>query len=425
MRISLLAIGTELLDGLVVENNSIAVSQELNKIGLALEQKMAVRDEKSGILAALNYLAQSSDIIIITGGLGPTEDDKTRECIAEFSGRKLQFDPSIIEMIKKKFSAMKMYMADENKNQAFVIEGSIVLNNPAGTAPGFIIPGRPLIASFPGVPSELAAMFPDFANYLELNFKIEKTFTSIYIRTIGLPESYLDEQLKILKKKGIVVGTIANFGQVDLRLDIPETDKNKALEIAKREMAEFPEIQNHIFSYDKNESIVMSVLKKLIAKNKKVLFAESCTGGLLSKLITDIPGSSAAFYGSLVVYDNKLKTKLLGVKEAALEKFGAVSFETAEGMLKGLKEIAEADYYLSVTGIAGPDGGTKEKPVGTIFIGFGKKDKTVLMHFRFNNQRDRNRNRTAMRVFEILWEDLTFGSLDFNHYTGLIEFRSR
>lgn len=423
MRIAVLAIGNELLDGLVVENNSIYLSKELSKIGLSVDQKMAVRDEKDKILSALAYLSGNSDIIIITGGLGPTEDDKTRETVAEFSGKKLNLDESILRWITGRFAHMKIKMAPENNKQAYVIEGSIVIPNPTGTAPGFILPGKPIITSFPGVPSELKTMLPDLLKYIQANYSIRKDISSVYFRTIGLPESYLDQSFKVLQNKGITVGTIAHFGQVDIRFDIPIAGKEKAMEIAKQELTAFPDIEKRVFSFNPEESIIEAVFHLLKAREKKVLFAESCTGGLLSKMITDIPGSSSVFLGSLVTYDNSLKQKILGVKNETLRSHGAVSFEAAREMLEGLKNIAAADYYISVTGIAGPDGGSPEKPVGTVFIGFGSKTQTVLMRFLFSAERDKNRDRSSMRVFEILWEALVYGSPDYKNYFGLIDFQ--
>jgi PncC family amidohydrolase len=224
------------------------------------------------------------------------------------------------------------------------------------------------------------------------------------------------------------VGTIASFGQVTLRFDSPEPDELKALAAAKTEISAFPDILNRVFTYERSVSIEKEILSLLTASGKKAFFAESCTGGLLSKLLTDIPGSSNAFLGSLVTYDNAIKTNCLRVSPDTLSRFGAVSSETAYEMLQGLETAARADYYLSVTGIAGPDGGSSQKPVGTVFIGLGRKDPKgklsgAVYRFGFQGSRETIRQRIAMKVFEILWLDLRYGKIDSNSINSLLEKR--
>jgi nicotinamide-nucleotide amidase len=424
MNVSILAIGNELLDGAVIESNSNTISEELQKIKLSILRKIIVRDSRDEIIDALEFLKSRSDIIIITGGLGPTEDDKTRESVALFLGKKLVFDPGIFGDISSKFLRLKVQMPLENRKQAEIIEGSLVLKNPRGTAPGFIISGPPVMAAFPGVPSELANMLPDFTEFLLKNYPIKKNNTSIYVKTIGDAESLLDETLKGMEDKSIVIGTVANYGQVDLRFDVPEADENKALEIVKNQIRAFPEICRHIFSYNRKDTIASAVLRKMKETKKHFITAESCTGGLVSKLFTDSPGSSEAFLGSVVTYDNILKNKVLEVPDAVLREHGAVSFECASAMLAGLRRITDADYYVSVTGIAGPDGGSSEKPVGTVYIGFAKGQEEAVIRFQFNGQRENIRYRSAMRVFEMLWEDLSFGAVNYHKLSSLAEIRT-
>lgn len=412
MNISILTIGSELLEGIVTDTNSNFLADSLLPLGLTVRRKIAVRDTEKDILEALNYLSSNSDIIITTGGLGPTEDDKTRECVAKFLNRKLEPDESVLQDITNKFQFMKIPMPDQNKKQALVIENSIIIPNTRGTAPGFIIPGKPLIAAFPGVPSELSELFPFLLDFIKRNYIFAKPYTSVYFKTIGTPESILDAKFTQLKEKNIIVGTIAHFGQVDIRFDIPESNEIKAFEIAQKEINKFPEIAGKVFSTSPHESIYAAVVKKLVAEKKKVILAESCTGGLISKLITDVPGSSAALLGSFVTYDNILKEKVLQVPFEILNTHGAVSFETAFAMIEGLQKIQISDYYISITGIAGPEGGSTDKPVGTVFIGFGKTNQTTVFKFKFNGGREIIRTRIATRVFEILWQDLLYGTID-------------
>lgn len=268
MHISFLSIGNELLDGMVSETNSCFAAKELSKIGLSLAQKISIRDIKSDINRVLGYLKDSSDIILVCGGLGPTNDDITRDCISEFTGKRLSFSKEAMEDIKRKFHKMNLEIPEENKKQAYILEDSIIVNNPKGTAPGFILPGTPVIAALPGVPSELKAMFPDIIQYLIDNYYIKPDTTSVFAKTIGIPESQLDEKIKVFSAKGITVGTIAHYGQVDFRMDIPNGDYEEALEIARKEIAGVPEIERRIFSFDPEESIVSIILKKLIEMKK-------------------------------------------------------------------------------------------------------------------------------------------------------------
>lgn len=421
MRISLLTVGTELLDGMVPETNSNWIENELGKAGLALQRKMTVRDDEREIANALEYLRNKSDLIVLTGGLGPTDDDKTRNAAASFLGKKLETDQKILEDIREKFRALNLPMPARNEKQAQVIPGSVILKNPKGTAPGFIFVKSTLaLAALPGVPSELQSMFPDLLKYLFGNFHIVPESGSLFIRTIGLPEAYLDEKISALvSDKGYSVGTVAHFGQVDIRLDKRNAKKDESAEVAKTALENAPDIRDRTFSMDRDVDIAQALVRKMTQKGTRLAVAESCTGGMISKLVTDVPGSSQVFLGGAVVYDDRIKNRLLGVDARVIESFGAVSFETAFAMTEGLRKIAGADYCVSVTGIAGPDGGSLEKPVGTVFIGFGKKDETAVMRFHFGGNRDNVRTRSALKVFEILWLDLTLGKVDYPDLRGL------
>jgi len=421
MDVAFLGIGNELVDGLVQESNSSFIAKKLLEIGLSLREKLQVRDKKEDIISTIRYLIKRNDCIIVTGGLGPTQDDITRESIAELTKKKLILDNLILEKIQRRFSKLNIEMPEENKKQAMVIEGSTVIPNSVGTAPGFIIKNTALIAVFPGVPSEVRAMFNFFIRYIKSNFTIKKKNSSVYIQSIGVPESVVDHVLKEKLSPDIKIGTIARNFQLTVRLDFPYSSQKRSLGEVEKLKKAFPDFSRKIFSLNPEESIEEAVYKKLLRKNKKVIFAESCTGGLVSKLITDIPGSSEIFLGSVICYSNLLKKKLLHVPDSILQSKGAVSFECAHAMLCGLKKIARSDYYISITGIAGPTGGSKDKPVGTIFIGFSKNGQDTIYKFYFPGTREHIRRRTAIKVFELLWEDLNYRSIDTKLQYGLVE----
>lgn len=420
MRISILAIGSELLAGSVTDTNSIFIAGELKKSGYSVKTKMCVRDNPDDLNAALKYLGETSDIIIITGGLGPTDDDVTRQCVAGFTENKLVFDQAIWEEISNKFSRNRIKIADENRKQAYIIEGSMIIPNNAGTAPGFIVKGPPVISAFPGVPSELEQMFYFFLDFLKSSFGRGSPGASVFVNTIGLPESYLDDECRKIAGESVKLGTIANSGQVTLRFDFTNgQDYTSSLGYIKSRISGLPVISKRIYSYEPGMTIENLLVKKMIDMDKRAFFAESCTGGLISKLISDNPGSSAVLLGSIVCYSNDIKTSCLGVKQQTLVNSGAVSFETAEEMAGGLVKLGRSDYCISVTGIAGPDGGTPGKPVGTVFICFGKKGPGSdfiyrTYSFMFPGTRDMIRKRTAIKVFEMLWLDLTYGVIDDN-----------
>lgn len=424
MKLSLIAIGSELLDGMIVDTNSVWIENELAKSGLKLSGKTVIRDDKKEILETLDFYARKNDVIIVTGGLGPTEDDRTREAVAEFTGGKLVMDERELEKLRRKFAALKLPngMPRQNEKQALVITGSTVIPNPRGTAPGIILTRNNLtIAAFPGVPSELKAMFPELIAYIHDRFQAGEKRDSVYMRTIGLPESWLDESLSVLKEKGISVGTIAKFGQVDIRLDAGEN--NPGPEYMRNELdkviGEIPRIRDRVFSFDRDESVEAALVRRLKESGKKIILAESCTGGLIAKTLTDVPGSSAVLLGSVVAYDNDIKKNILGVDGQTLAERGAVSAETVRAMDDGLRKYCRNGYRVSVTGIAGPDGGSAEKPVGTVYIAFGKDEKTTVLRFHFNGTRENVRTRTMMTVFEMLWLDLTTGSVPFGDLSGL------
>lgn len=435
MRAAVLTIGDEIVDGTITETNSQIIAERLAMIGLPIDMKMSVRDNKADIKSALQYLCkqigcETDDygIIITTGGLGPTADDLTRESVTELFDEELVFNADIYETIKAKFRKVNIDVPDENKKQAYIIDNSIVLDNPIGTAPGFIYESKInlAVASFPGVPRELKKMLLKLLAYIDRNFRVGKIGNMITANTIGMPESRVDAEIgKILQKdnSNISYGTIANLGRVDLRFTLAKEYKHKARQKVEEIIKSTSLIARKTFSYQ-NESIEEVIVQLLRERKQTISFAESCTGGLLAKTITDVAGSSQIFPGSVVVYSNEQKTRLLDVSPDILEKHGAVSFETVFAMTEGLKTTFDVDYAISVSGIAGPDGGTDTKPVGTIFIGFASPTQNIAMHFVFpDSERDSIRQRTLYKTMELLWESLKHCTIDLDNIIMLEAYR--
>ena len=397
MKVGMLAIGNELLDGMVQESNSGFAARELFARGHSLERVILVKDDPDAIVAALKNLSEFG-FIITSGGLGPTEDDLTRECAASFAGVPLYRDESLVSGIRKRFEHMRIVMPESNKKQADRPSGSTIIPNPRGTAPGFILkcPERnTVIASLPGVPSELENMFPFVLESLDQLSTPKVQFVSVYFKTIGEAESLLNDKIKQAGGPDLQFGTIAQQGMVTVRLDLPVKDKELALKSANELLSKIPDVQRFVFTMDRTETIYQAVIRLLVQRKMTVMIAESCTGGLVSKLFTDVPGSSQVFLGGIVTYDNTIKEKLLGVNPDTLKNKGAVSFETAGEMLKGISERNNSDYALSITGIAGPDGGTAEKPVGTVYIGLKTPRQSMIFHFQ--SQRNQGFHQTADR----------------------------
>ncbi|NPV02521.1 MAG: CinA family nicotinamide mononucleotide deamidase-related protein [Brevinematales bacterium] len=417
MKAALLTIGNELLDGRIIDTNSVYIERELLGKGIVTSAKLTVRDDLNEIRAGLDYLARFAECIIITGGLGPTVDDLTREAVAGFLGRKLVFDPAVFAMVESFFLRLGRKAPDGNKSQANVIDGSEVLTNPNGTAPGFYIDtvyhGRPLaIASFPGVPSELRGMFPALMDRLNA----ENTIPSVYVRTVGLPEGLLNDRIAKILPEGLSFGTIAIPGMTDLRFDNTTRAEIDAL------LDKAPLVRRKTYTFDTDETIAAAVVREMTALGKNLTTAESCTGGMIASMITDAAGSSAVFLGGVTVYDNRLKERLLNVPAETLAEYGAVSHETAFAMLAGLRGIADTDYRIAVTGIAGPSGGTDAKPVGTVFIGYSDPRGDISLRFYFHGGRGMVRTRASVKVFEILYDALKYGKPDLDRI-GALEIR--
>lgn len=442
MKAAMLAIGDELLNGNVTDTNSNVVASMLSVKGFTLERKTTVRDRTEDILSALKDFDGSVDLVVVTGGLGPTVDDLTRESVAEFLGRKLVRDERILALLKRRFEKLGFPFAEGNARQADVIEGAEVLPNPKGTAPGFFIhrgDGKASIVAFPGVPFEFEPMFEKFTADIGKYFPDAKTAARVVLKTTGVPESLLDDWVVKSGLEGVRFGTVCQLGETTLRFE-SDGSLDELTSTVEAILEKNPALRRKTVSRCEIDTTATAVLEKLRGRGLKLAVAESCTGGLISKLLTDVPGSSESFIGGAVVYSNELKVNILGVKPATLKDFGAVSYETAREMAKGLLDAKlpvgalKPDLALSVTGIAGPGGGiakegiqgndgTIDKPVGTVFIGVAGLGGEAVYQFRFHGDRNSVRNRTAFKALELLWDWLSYGEIAADLLYSLVDYK--
>lgn len=360
----IIAIGNELVEGIIVDTNSKYIANKLLDYGYKTIITKTLPDDLEIISNELKDSLQKADLVVTTGGLGPTEDDLTREAISFALGKKLIYDQVIGEKIVKKAKEYYKVVPEIVKKQGYVIEGAKAIENPVGTAPGQILNfDNKTIIILPGPPAELYPIFEVALKTLEK----DKPLYTRRIKTIGIPEALLVEKYKdiIYSNSKISVATMASYKTgVELRFTGEISLKDEIDNIVEKLLKD---ISNYVYALD-DKSIEEEVYEKLKVFSKTVSFAESCTGGLVSSRFVDVPGVSSVFKGSIVAYSNEIKEKVLNVKKETLERFGAVSKECVIEMAKGVSNLFSTDYSISISGIAGPTGGTKEKPVGTVWI---------------------------------------------------------
>jgi len=403
--ISIVTIGDELLIGQTIDTNSAWMAQVLNKAGFSINRRVAIGDDWNNIWNALQEEEKRNDIILITGGLGPTSDDITKPLLCSYFGGKLVVDElakqNVVDIFTKKLNRP---LLERNLKQAEVPDVCTVIQNLRGTAPGmwFEKDGK-IFVSMPGVPFEMKGMMEEYV-IPELLKKFE--ISPIEHRTLltaGIGESFLAELLTNFEaslSNGIKLAYLPNYGMVRLRLSATRVlDNNSDLD------SYFKDLKDIVKDYlviDKDISLQEAISEKLKSSQKTLALAESCTGGYISHLITLIPGSSSFFLGGVVSYSNDLKSGLLGVPAATLQEFGAVSLETVKKMAEGVREKTGADYGLAVSGIMGPTGDTPEKPLGLVWVGISSTEKTETTSFRFRFDRKRNIELTAVYALDFL-----------------------
>jgi len=386
MKIAFLAIGDEIISGKVQDANGKYLADKIALNGLSLKYLMTAGDNQKEIMAAFDFLASTSELIVCSGGLGPTPDDLTMEVFAQYSGAALEFQAGVFEKIDRRFKLRGIETPITNKKQAMVPKGAKVIPNPIGTAPGIEAGFKNRQWFFlPGVPPEFKKMTDEFIipRMLELASE-KKSLATKTLRCFGLPESGIADRLNKLKFDPLLkLAYLPEFPEIYLRLSALCEDRNQAEAIVSKAADQVKaELKEYVFS-DTDQPLELVVGELLKSRGLTLATAESCTGGLAAKRITDIPGSSHYFLGGYVTYSNPLKHKELGVSEEMLAAKGAVSDEVARAMAEGARKQTGADVAIAITGIAGPTGGTPEKPVGLVFIALEDKNGLWSQRLQF------------------------------------------
>jgi nicotinamide-nucleotide amidase len=401
----IIAVGSELLTPERTDTNSLWLTEKLNEIGIEVKLKTIVGDDEMRLEETIRDAVKRSDIVITTGGLGPTEDDVTRQVSAKAIDRELVYHTELEDDLRTRFERWGREMPEINKRQAYVIDGSDVLPNPNGSAVGmFARVGEKFLAVLPGPPRENQPMFID-----HVLPHLKEVAGTVFVkrrnlRVVGLGESALDEAIAPIYTayKSVQTSILFNKTEVEVQISATDTDETAAKRTAD-ELADkvVEKLGVAVFSFN-GETMEEVVGKLLTERGLTVSLAESCTGGLIAERLTDMPGSSKYFLEGAVTYSNGAKISRLGVKSETLDRFGAVSAETAEEMAVGMRERAQTDFAVSITGIAGPDGGSEEKPVGTVFIALADAEGVRSMKFVFPGDRYLIRWRSSQAALDFL-----------------------
>jgi nicotinamide-nucleotide amidase len=397
---SIITIGDELLIGQTIDTNSAWMAQQLNGMGVWVQRRVAVGDVKAAILQALDEESAAADIILITGGLGPTDDDITKPALLEyFGGTMVQHMPTL-QYLMQRFESRGLPILQRNIDQALVPDSCTVLMNNHGLAPGmwFEKNGK-VFVSMPGVPHEMKGIMTDHVlPRIQEQFRTRAVIHQTLL-TSGLGESFVAERLLAFEAQlppDIKLAYLPGYGLLKLRLTALGDDKVSTAAALKLQFQQMHSLLADIAVYDEDIPMGAVLGRYLQAKGKTVGTADSCTGGYIAHSITAVAGSSAYYNGSVVTYSNAMKVKLLGVKEETLAAHGAVSEATVREMAAGALKVLNTDYVMAVSGIMGPDGGTPEKPVGTVWIAAGSADNMVTVKHRLMYDRERNIQMTAI-----------------------------
>ncbi|MFC1666717.1 competence/damage-inducible protein A [Candidatus Omnitrophota bacterium] len=403
---SVICIGNEILLGHITNTNAEYISRNLSSAGIRTTRHISIPDEPEIIISSIRAALNNSSIVILTGGLGPTVDDLTLECIARALDKKLIFQDKVAKHIKAHFKKRKLKMPKNNLRQALVPEGAKPILNNIGTAPGLLIPlYKKALIAVPGVPFEIYPMLKrTIIPFLKKNFQTGKIVKSRLIRITGLPESSVNEKIKdILKIKGNVqMGIYPHPGEINVKITLTEQNRHKINStIDNIEKRIRSRLKNYIFGYD-DENLEQAAGKCLLNAKKTLSIAESCTGGLLGDRITSVPGSSRYFRTGIVVYSNESKNKILNIPLKTIKRYGAVSKKVAGLMAKNVRVLAETDIGIGISGIAGPGGGAKKKPVGLVYVALSTNKKTISKEFHFLGQRKIVKYKAAQAALDML-----------------------
>lgn len=405
----IIAIGSELLTPERSDTNSLWITKQLNDIGVEVKLKTIVGDDEARLEETIRDAVKRSDVVITTGGLGPTEDDLTRQVSARALGKELEYHQHLEDHLRKRFRGWGREMPEINKRQAFVIKGAEILPNPNGSAVGMYLEHEGKhIAIFPGPPREMEPMFD---NFVLPKLRSATSGVSVYRRLLkvaGLGESALDEAISPIYNtySEIQTSILFNKSEVDVQLAIRSEDREYANALLDElEGKIVANLGVAVFSVQ-GETMEQVVGRLLKERGVTLSVAESCTGGLIGERLTDVPGSSSYFIEGVISYSNEAKSRTLNVDADLIEKHGAVSAEVAAAMALGMRDRAKTDYAISVTGIAGPDGGTPEKPVGTVFIGYSDSTGSKTMKFVLPGDRYLIRWRSSQAALDYLRRQL-------------------
>jgi len=407
MIVELISVGTEILLGNIVNTNAAYLSQQCANLGLSLYYQSVVGDNADRLRDTILTAKDRADIIILGGGLGPTKDDLTKEIAAQAMGLTLVEDEHTKERIREYLETRGFEITENNWKQALIPEGSIVVDNENGTAPGIIIEkdGKRIIL-LPGPPNEMIPMFAEKI-YPYLDALEPGTIYSKTVKICGVGESKAETMIEDLidAQTNPTIATYAKTGEVHLRVTAKAEDEKEAKKLVKPMVKELKNrFGSYIYTTDTDISLEKSVVDLLRANNLTVSTVESCTGGMLSAKITDVPGASEVFKSGYVTYSNKAKRKLVGVKKSTLDKHGAVSSNVAKEMATGAAVFTKADVTVSITGIAGPDGGTEEKPVGLVYIACHVCGSTTVKEYHFKGNRNKIREATVSAALGLMRE---------------------
>jgi nicotinamide-nucleotide amidase len=405
MTAEIIAVGSELLTPQRVDTNSLYLTDQLNGLGVEVVTKSVIGDDLNRLADAVRRAVSRSEIVILCGGLGPTEDDLTRDAVAAALDRKLIYHPEITEGLEQRFAQLKRKMVEVNKRQAFLIEGAEMLPNDRGTAPGqWIEDSGSYVMLLPGPPHEMKAMFTRQCLPRLARIVPRQVIQTLVLRVTGMPESDLDQTIApVYKKYANPTTTILAAGgdlQIHLRARCSTEGEAAALLVEVGGPIELL-LGDKIYSRN-GQSLEEVVGDMLRDRHNTLTVAESCTGGLLGERITSVPGSSTYFLGGFITYSNRMKVECLGVPEETIAEFGAVSKETAEAMALGARRRTGSTYALAITGVAGPDGGSDKKPVGTIFVGLADAAGCQVLHRQFIGDRTRIRQFATQIALDML-----------------------
>ncbi|MDH4222941.1 MAG: competence/damage-inducible protein A [candidate division Zixibacteria bacterium] len=413
MKAEIITIGDEIIHGEILDNNSAYIGEKLSESGLEIIFKTSVGDDVKRITEAIRLSLERADLVIATGGLGPTNDDLTKKAIVKAFKRNLVFHEDILKKVEEGFKRRGIKMPKINQNQALLPQGAKALPNQYGSAPGiFLQEGKKLFFALPGVPLEMRTIMEnEILPFLKTKV-MSKVVIQKILRTTGIIESalYVNIEPLLKTKSPVKIAFLPGYSGVDLKLRVTSESEDLArLNIQEFEKKLREMFNEYIYGEDK-KTIEEVVGEKLMSKRKTISVAESCTAGLICAKFTNVPGSSNYFMSGITTYSNKAKIELLKIPEEIIEEYGAVSEQVAILMAEGVRKLIRTDYGLSATGIAGPTGGTEEKPVGLVYLGFAHENDSFAQKFIFGGDRQAIRERTIQAALNLIRLFMEYGA---------------